>query len=51
MRMGSRLVTLLAGAALAFSAGPAEARELTFQTPYQGDHVLNARLFEPCCLP
>lgn len=47
MRMGSRLVTLLAGVALAFSAGPAGARELTFQTPYQGDHVLNARLFEP----
>lgn len=48
MRIGNKVIMLLlAGGALALSAVTADARELTFQTPYQGDHVLNAKLFEP----
>lgn len=47
MRIGNRMITLLLAGAVFFSAVGVEARELMFQTPYQGDHVLNSRLFEP----
>lgn len=41
------IMALIAGAALMLPAGRTEARDLTFQTPYQGDHVLNSALFKP----
>ena len=47
MRIGNRVIALLLAGAALFPAGRAEARELMFQTPYQGDHVLNSRLFKP----